>query len=198
MIPDFSKSSDGLIPVIVQDDISSKVLMLGYMNEEAFAQTKQSNRVSFYSRSKKRMWTKGETSGNFLAVKNILLDCDNDTILIKAIPAGPVCHNGTDTCFGEDNSSFSLEKLESIILDRKLHPDESSYTAALFKGGINKVAQKLGEEAIELVIESKDDNQELFVNEAADLLFHFLVLLHAKESSLKEVTQVLTNRHSNV
>src|ERR1044071_1870097 len=158
MQPDFSKYPDGLVPVIVQDVVSNKVLMLGFMNEEALKKTNAEGKVTFYSRSKQRLWTKGETSNNFLFVKEVIADCDNDTLLIKALPAGPVCHTGADTCFNENNSSFSLEKLESVIADRKNNPTESSYTASLFAKGINKIAQKVGEESVELVIESKDDN----------------------------------------
>ena len=183
-------------PAIIQDANTKMVLMLGYMNEEALAKTKELNRVTFFSRSKGRLWTKGESSGNFLIVKEILFDCDNDTILIKAIPAGPVCHSGTDTCFGEENK-FSLGKLEQVITDRKTNFANSSYTSGLFKEGINKVAQKFGEEAVELVIESKDDNIELFLNEAADLLFHYLVLLQAKNCKLVDVVNVLAKRHKH-
>src|SRR6188768_664392 len=153
MNPDFSKYSDGLIPVIVQDVNTNVVLMLGFMNEEALAKTKNENKVTFFSRSKQRLWTKGETSNNFLLVNDITVDCDNDTLLIKASPTGPVCHTGADTCFNENNSSFSLEKLEGIIADRKNNPSASSYTSSLFAKGINKIAQKVGEEAVELVIE---------------------------------------------
>jgi len=193
MKPDFLKQE--LIPVIVQDSNTHSVLMLGYMNEEAFEKTKKENRVTFFSRSKNRLWTKGESSGNFLNVKSILIDCDKDTILIKAIPEGPVCHTGSDTCFNEKNSTDFLSELQKIIADRKNHPIEKSYTSTLFKAGINKIAQKVGEEATELIIESKDNNTELFKNEAADLLFHFLVLLEAKNISLKEVIEVLEKRN---
>jgi phosphoribosyl-ATP pyrophosphohydrolase/phosphoribosyl-AMP cyclohydrolase len=193
--PDFSKYTDGLIPVIVQDAVSSKVLMLGFMNEDALNKTNAEGKVTFFSRSKQRLWTKGETSNNFLLVKEIISDCDNDTLLIKAIPTGPVCHTGADTCFKETNSSFSLEKLESIIADRKNNPTESSYTTSLFAKGINKIAQKVGEEAVELVIESKDDNKEKFLNEAADLLYHYLVLMQAKSYKLEDVVNVLAERH---
>lgn len=198
MKPDFSKYSDGLVPVIVQDDITNKVLMLGFMDEAAIVQTTETGKVTFFSRSKKRLWTKGETSGNFLLVKKMLSDCDNDTLLIKAEPTGPVCHTGADTCFKENNSSFSLEKLESVIAARKESMEEKSYTSSLFSKGINKIAQKVGEEAVELVIESKDDNKEKFLNEAADLLFHFLVLVQAKKYCLNDVIQVLSNRHKNM
>ena len=195
MTPDFSKYTDGLMPVIIQDSISNKVLMLGFMNEESFAKTKADGKVTFFSRSKQRLWTKGETSNNFLLVKEIIVDCDNDTLLIKASPTGPVCHTGADTCFNENNSSFSLEKLEGIIDDRKNNPSSSSYTSSLFAKGINKIAQKVGEEAVELVIESKDDNKEKFLSEASDLLYHYLVLLQAKNYKLQDVINVLAQRH---
>jgi phosphoribosyl-ATP pyrophosphohydrolase/phosphoribosyl-AMP cyclohydrolase len=193
--PDFSKYADRLMPVIIQDSISNKVLMLGFMNEESFAKTNADGKVTFFSRSKQRLWTKGETSNNFLLVKEIIVDCDNDTLLIKASPIGPVCHTGADTCFNENNSSFSLEKLEGIIADRKNNPSSSSYTSSLFAKGINKIAQKVGEEAVELVIESKDDNKEKFLSEAADLLYHYLVLLQAKNYKLQDVINVLAQRH---
>ena len=195
MNPDFSKYSDGLVPVIVQDNNTQKVLMLGFMNEEALKKTEQESKVTFYSRSKQRLWTKGETSGNFLLIKEILTDCDNDTLLIKAEPTGPVCHTGADTCFKEDNGKFSLQKLEQVIANRKANPADSSYTSSLFTKGINKIAQKVGEEAVELVIESKDNSKEKFLGEAADLLFHYLILLQAKNYSLKDVEQVLAERH---
>jgi len=165
------------------------------MNEESFAKTKADGKVTFFSRSKQRLWTKGETSNNFLLVKEIIVDCDNDTLLIKASPTGPVCHTGADTCFNENNSSFSLEKLEGIIGDRKNNPSTSSYTSSLFTKGINKIAQKVGEEAVELVIESKDDNKEKFLSEAADLLYHYLVLLQAKNYKQQDVINVLAQRH---
>jgi len=193
--PDFSKYADGLMPVIIQDSISNKILMLGFMNEESFAKTNADGKVTFFSRSKQRLWTKGETSNNFLLVKEIVVDCDNDTLLIKASPTGPVCHTGADTCFNENNSSFSLEKLETIIADRKNNPSISSYTSSLFAKGINKIAQKVGEEAVELVIESKDDNKEKFLGEAADLLYHYLVLLQAKNYKLQDVINVLAQRY---
>lgn len=193
MKPDFSKQN--LIPAIVQDADTNVVLMLGYMNEEAFEKTKKENRITFFSRSKNRLWTKGETSGNFLNVKKILLDCDNDTILIKAIPDGPACHTGSDTCFNEKNSENFLSKLQQIIKDRKNNPSEKSYTASLFIEGINKIAQKVGEEATEVIIEAKDNDSEKFKNESADLIFHLLVLLEAKNISLNEVIEVLEKRH---
>ena len=195
MKPDFLKYPDGLIPVIVQDSETSKVLMLGFMNEAALDKTNMEGKVTFFSRTKQRLWTKGETSNNFLLVKEIISDCDNDTLLIRASPTGPVCHTGADTCFNETNPSFSLEKLENIIADRKDNPSASSYTSSLFTKGINKIAQKVGEEAVELVIESKDDDKEKFLNEAADLLYHYLVLLQAKNYKLKDVENVLAQRH---
>ncbi|HRE37508.1 MAG TPA: bifunctional phosphoribosyl-AMP cyclohydrolase/phosphoribosyl-ATP diphosphatase HisIE [Chitinophagaceae bacterium] len=195
MKPDFSKYTDALLPVIIQDQYSNKVLMLGFMNEEAWNKTNIEKKVTFYSRSKNRLWTKGETSGNYLFVKEILTDCDNDTVLIKVYPAGPVCHTGNDTCFNEINTSFTLQKLEEIINERKINPSENSYTSSLFGKGINKIAQKVGEEAVELVIESKDDDKEKFLGEAADLLFHYLVLLQAKGFTLKDVENVLASRH---
>uniref|UniRef100_UPI00404881A8 bifunctional phosphoribosyl-AMP cyclohydrolase/phosphoribosyl-ATP diphosphatase HisIE n=1 Tax=Algoriphagus sp. TaxID=1872435 RepID=UPI00404881A8 len=192
------KKMEGLIPVVVQDALSGKVLMLGYMNEAALAQTEASGRVTFFSRSKNRLWTKGETSGNFLEVISMQEDCDGDAILIKAKPLGPVCHTGEDTCFAEANTSQTgfIDQLRSIIKDRKENPTEGSYTASLFAKGINKLAQKVGEEAIELVIEAKDDDKGLFLGEAADLLFHYLVLLEAKDYELDEVVKVLKQRHS--
>lgn len=195
MKPDFSKNADALLPVIIQDQYSNKVLMLGFMNEEAWNKTNIEKKVTFFSRSKNRLWTKGETSGNFLIVKEILTDCDNDTVLIKVNPAGPVCHTGNDTCFNEINTPFTLEKLEEIINERKNNPSENSYTSSLFGKGINKIAQKVGEEAVELVIESKDDDEEKFLGEAADLLFHYLVLLQAKGFTLKDVENILASRH---
>lgn len=197
MQPDFSKSSDGLIPAIIQDSRTRKVLMLGYMNAEAFQKTTAEKRVTFFSRSKKRLWTKGEESGNFLAVDSILLDCDKDTLLIYATPAGPVCHTGSDTCWNEQNSGGDfLRKLETIIQERKRSLSDTSYTASLFKKGINKVAQKVGEEAVELVIEAKDNNADLFKGEAADLLYHYLVLLAAKDFTLDEIVALLEQRHA--
>jgi phosphoribosyl-ATP pyrophosphohydrolase/phosphoribosyl-AMP cyclohydrolase len=195
MTPDFSKYKDGLIPVIVQDNFTDKVLMLGFMNEEAFRKSSQEEKVTFYSRSKQRLWTKGETSGNFLFIKEIISDCDNDTLLIKAEPSGPVCHTGADTCFKETNTTFTLDKLESIIRQRKENPTPNSYTSSLFTKGINAIAQKVGEEAVELIIEAKDNDSEKFLNEAADLLFHYLVLLEAKKLSLNDVIMVLAKRH---
>jgi phosphoribosyl-ATP pyrophosphohydrolase/phosphoribosyl-AMP cyclohydrolase len=193
---DFKKFENSLAPAVIQDSRTGKVLMLGYMNAEGLAKTEKEKRVTFFSRSKNRLWTKGEESGNFLDVKEILADCDNDAILIKAIPAGPVCHTGADTCWNEKNiSNDFLAYLESVIQKRKNEPSEKSYTSSLFKSGINKVAQKVGEEAVELVIEAKDNNDELFLNEAADLLFHYLILLAAKGKSLDDVVGILKERH---
>jgi phosphoribosyl-ATP pyrophosphohydrolase/phosphoribosyl-AMP cyclohydrolase len=193
--PDFEKT-EGLIPAIIQDADTRKVLMLGYMNAEALQKTQDEGRVTFYSRSKQRLWTKGESSGNFLELKDIRIDCDNDTLLIKVNPHGPVCHTGNDTCFTEINEgSAFLHQLESVIRERKNNPNDSSYTSALFKKGINKIAQKVGEEAVELVIEAKDDNKDLFLGEAADLLYHYLVLLAAKDIKVDEVFKLLKKRH---
>lgn len=183
------------MPAIIQDAHTLEVLMLGFMNEEAFVKTQAEGKVTFFSRSKQRLWTKGETSNNFLLVKEVLVDCDNDTILIKAAPQGPTCHTGDTSCFGKANDRFSLQQLEKGITDRKNNPSEKSYTASLFAKGINKIAQKVGEEAVEIVIESKDDNKDLFLGEAADLMFHYLVLLQAKGFSLADVLQVLESRH---
>jgi phosphoribosyl-ATP pyrophosphohydrolase/phosphoribosyl-AMP cyclohydrolase len=191
---DFSKL-DGLVPCVVQDADTQVVLMVGFMNEEAVKKTIAEKRVTFYSRSKKRLWTKGETSGNFLELKDIILDCDNDTLLVKAHPIGPTCHTGADTCFGESNPAWSINALEKTIEDRKSNPKKGSYTTSLFESGINKVAQKVGEEAVELVIEAKDNSEELFLNEAADLMYHYLVLLQAKGYSLRDVERVLASRH---
>lgn len=193
---DFTKYTNGLVPAVIQDYNTYKVLMLGFMNEAALEQTETTGKVTFYSRAKQRLWVKGETSGNFLHVKSILSDCDHDTLLIQAEPVGPVCHTGADTCFFEKNHKEDfLYYLEDIIELRKQQSPEQSYTAKLFSKGINKIAQKVGEEAVELVIESKDNNDDLFLNEAADLLFHYLVLLHAKNFSLSDVVEVLRKRH---
>ena len=198
---DFTKGN-GLVPAIVQDAVTRRVLMLGYMNEEALTITEERGLVTFYSRSRQRLWTKGETSGNYLTVREIIPDCDNDTLLVKAIPSGPVCHTGNDTCFEEDNNPSSVTAaeflfyLEDVIHDRREHPVEGSYTNHLFSRGINKIAQKVGEEAVELVIEAKDDNKPLFLGEAADLLYHMLVLLAQKNITLDEVVDVLKGRHS--
>ena len=194
---DFSKSSDGLIPAIIQDAETHTVLMLGYMNQEAVDKTLEIGKVTFFSRSKNRLWTKGETSGNFMKLVDFKVDCDKDTILIRANPVGPVCHTGTDTCWHEENTpSYGfISKLEDTITNRIENADASkSYVASLFKKGINKVAQKVGEEAVEVVIEAKDDNDELFLNESADLLFHYLILLQAKGYKLNDVVNVLKSR----
>ena len=187
----------GLIPAIVQDSNSGKVLMLGYMNQEALETTRKIGRVTFFSRSKQRLWTKGEESGNFLELVSISEDCDQDALLVKAIPHGPTCHKGTDTCWGEENTDqFGfLTALESVIRDRRKNAPENSYVSSLFSKGINKIAQKVGEEAVELVIESKDDSEELFLNESADLLFHYLILLQAKGYTLSDVVDILKQRH---
>lgn len=190
---DFTKGN-GLVPVVIQDEITLQVLMLGYMNEEAYLKTEKEKIVTFYSRTKERLWTKGETSGNFLYVKEILLDCDEDTLLIKVLPAGPTCHKGTISCFGEETSKGFLYSLEKVITERIDQNSKGSYTNELFKKGINKVAQKVGEEAVELVIEAKDNNEELFKNEAADLLYHYLILLKAKGYTLVDIETVLKNR----
>ncbi len=183
----------GLVPSIVQDAFTKEVLMMGYMNEEALDHTLKTGKVTFYSRTRQRLWTKGETSGNFLLVKEVKVDCDHDTLLIRAEPKGPVCHTGTDTCFGEENKSKTsfIDRLRATIKDRKENPSDTSYTTSLFAKGINKVAQKVGEEAVEVVIEAKDNNKQLFMGEAADLLYHYLVLLEAKGYELDEVMEVL-------
>lgn len=192
---DFTKSPDGLVPAIVQDACTHKVLMLGYMNEEALRHTKEEGKVVFFSRSKNRLWMKGEESGHFLIVESIQADCDNDTLLIMARPTGPVCHTGADTCFDEENTNDNfLIALENVILDRKANPKDNSYTTELFTRGLNRIAQKVGEEAVELVIEAKDQNEELFLNEAADLLYHYLILLVAKGYVLEDVMDVLKKR----
>lgn len=196
MTVNFKKYSDGLVPAIIQDAKTHKVLMLGFMNAEALIKTSELQKVTFFSRSKNRLWTKGEESGNYLFVKEIRSDCDNDTLLISAEPAGPVCHTGADTCWDEKNESDNfLVQLEDIITERKNNSSQQSYTSSLFESGMNKIAQKVGEEAIELVIEAKDDNAVLFKNEAADLLFHYLVLLQAKGFKLDDVIEVLKERH---
>ncbi len=194
---DFEKSGDGLVPAIIQDAATDKVLMLGYMNREAFKLTEASGKVVFFSRSRHKLWTKGETSGNFLFVKSIAADCDADTILIKAEPIGAICHTGADTCFDEINKSenFLLE-LEKTIENRRENPSENSYTSQLFKAGINKIAQKVGEEAVELIIEAKDDNDELFKGEAADLLYHYIVLVQAKNLKLNDIFETLRRRQT--
>jgi phosphoribosyl-ATP pyrophosphohydrolase/phosphoribosyl-AMP cyclohydrolase len=194
---DFNKHM-GLIPAVIQDSITGKVLMLGFMNPQALDKTIETGLVTFYSRSKKRLWTKGEKSGNFLKVKEIIPDCDNDTLLIKADPTGPVCHLGADTCFNETNSdglSFLLS-LQDLIHKRKMEMPPDSYTTKLFEKGMNKIAQKVGEEAIELVIEAMDINDELLLNEAADLIYHLLVLLSARDKDIRDVVAVLEERHN--
>ncbi len=196
--PDWGKAENGLVPAIIQDASTKKVLMLGYMDDAALTKTQKTGKVTFYSRSKKRLWTKGEESGHFLALVDIKNDCDNDTLLVTVDPQGPTCHTGSDTCWGEDNSSnFGfLSRLEAIIEQRRTAADgSSSYVASLFEKGINKIAQKVGEEAVETVIEAKDDNDELFLNESADLLFHYLILLQAKGFTLKDIEAVLKGRH---
>lgn len=192
---DFPKGN-GLVPAIIQDAETSNVLMLGYMNEEAVRKTYDIGLVTFWSRSKNRLWTKGEESGKVLTLVSIQNDCDNDSLLVKVVPNGATCHMGTGTCWDEKNSwnTLSLEKLESVIVDRRDNPSDTSYTRSLFDKGINKVAQKVGEEAIELVIEAKDDNKDLFLNEAADLMYHYIVLLAAKGFSLSDVVEVLKER----
>ncbi len=195
---DFNKNNDGLVPAIIQDVSTKNVLMLGYMNQEAYQKTMDTKKVTFYSRSKQRLWTKGEESGNFLELVSVKNDCDKDSLLIQVKPQGPTCHTGADTCWNESNNqSFGfLSELETIIQNRKENQeDEKSYVASLFRKGINKIAQKVGEEAVEIVIEAKDTNDELFLNESADLLFHYLILLQAKGFTLDNVVKVLKDRH---
>ena len=193
MTINFSKHPDGLVPAIVQDASTKRVLMLGYMNQEAVNATQEKQQVTFYSRSKKRLWTKGEESGHFLQLVDMAVDCDQDTLLIQANPVGPSCHKGDDTCWGEDNTSSYgfLTALEEVIADRKNNPSDKSYVASLFAKGMNKIAQKVGEEAVETVIEAKDENSDLFLNESADLLFHLMILLQAKGHRLDDVVQIL-------
>ncbi len=194
---DYKKYSDGLVPAIIQDFNTARVLMLGFMNEEAVLKTIADKKVTFYSRTKNRLWTKGEQSGNFLILKEIMADCDSDTLLIKAEPLGPVCHTGADTCWNEANKSDDfLTHLEQVISLRKNGNDENSYVRKMFTRGLNKIAQKVGEEAVELVIEAKDNNDELFLGEAADLLFHYLLLINAKGHTLQDVVEVLRKRHA--
>ena len=192
---DFAKGN-GLVPVVIQDNNTLQVLMLGYMNEEALEKTKEENRVTFYSRSKNRLWTKGEESGNYLEVKELQIDCDNDTVLIKANPMGPTCHTGTTSCFKEETAKGFMYELQATINQRIDENDENSYTNKLYKSGINKVAQKVGEEAVELVIEAKDNDANLFKNEAADLMYHYLILLKAKGFKLEDIEQILKERAS--
>jgi len=194
---DIKYNNDGLIPAIIQDAITKTVLMLGYMNAEALAITQKTQKVTFYSRSKKRLWTKGEESGHFLNLISIQNDCDNDSLLIQVTPQGPTCHKGTDSCWGESNTeSFGfLSELEKVISDRRKNADsQGSYVAELFEKGLNKIAQKVGEEAVEVIIEAKDDNADLFLNESADLLFHYLILLQAKGYNLESVIDILKSR----
>ena len=193
---DFNKNKDGLVPAIIQDNTTHKVLMLGYLNQESLSLTLSTDVVHFYSRTKQRIWKKGEQSGNELKVVSLKEDCDRDTLLIKVNPVGPVCHKGDDTCFEDSNVSDDfIIKLENIILDRKNNPSDSSYISTLFRKGINKIAQKVGEEAVELVIETKGDNDDLFLNESADLLFHYLILLQQKGFKINDVINVLKNRN---
>ena len=193
---DFSKNKDGLIPAIIQDNTTDKVLMLGYLNKESLSLTLSKDIVHFYSRTKQRIWKKGEESGNELKVVSLKEDCDKDTVLIKVNPVGPVCHKGDDTCFEDSNVSDDfISTLENIIQDRKINPSDSSYVSSLFEKGTNKIAQKVGEEAVELVIEAKDDNDDLFLNESADLLFHYLILLQNKGFKINDVINVLKNRN---
>lgn len=193
---DFNKNTDGLIPAIIQDATTQKVLMLGYMNAEALSTTQTTGKVTFFSRTKNRLWTKGEESGNFLELVSIKEDCDQDTLLIQVNPQGPTCHKGTDTCWEESNtSSFGfLSTLGNTIKERKENNEDDSYVASLFRLGINKIAQKVGEEAVETIIEAKDADEELFLSESADLLFHYLILLEAKGFSLQDIEQRLASR----
>lgn len=194
---DFEKYTDGLVPAVIQDFQTHKVLMLGFMNAEAVEKTMELQKVTFFSRSKQRLWTKGEESGYFLHLKSIAVDCDNDTLLIQALPEGPTCHTGSDTCWNEKNhADHFLTYLEQIIALRKNGSPDESYVAKMFAKGLNKIAQKVGEEAVEMVIEAKDNNAELFLNESADLLFHYLLLLNAKGHNLAEVLQILQSRHA--
>jgi len=192
---DFNKSG-GLVPVVVQDNSTLQVLMVGYMNEEALQKSLNEKVVTFFSRSKNRLWTKGETSGNFLYIEEVLPDCDNDSLLIKVRPAGPVCHTGSTSCFNEETAKGFLYELEKIINQRIENDANDSYTNKIFKKGINKVAQKVGEEAVELIIEAKDNNIDLFKNEAADLLYHLLILLKAKGTDIQSIEEILKGRHS--
>ena len=192
----YNKYKDGLVPAIIQDASTGKVLMLGFMNEEALNTTISTEKVTFFSRTKNRLWTTGEESKIYLHVKDIFEDCDNDTLLIKAIPDGPVCHTGADTCWNEKNEKDFISHLEDVIASRKSGGDENSYVKKMFGKGLNKIAQKVGEEAVEMVIEAKDDDRELFLGEAADLLFHYLLLLNAKGHNLQDVIAVLRERHS--
>jgi phosphoribosyl-ATP pyrophosphohydrolase/phosphoribosyl-AMP cyclohydrolase len=191
----FSKSPDNLVPAIIQDSETDKVLMLGYMNAEAFEITRATGKVTFFSRSRQTLWTKGETSGNFLRVEEVSIDCDADTLLIKASPSGPTCHTGADTCFGETKASTNiLFDLEKIIKDRQVNPVEGSYTSSLFAAGLNRIAQKVGEEVVELIIEAKDSNDDAFCNEAADLIYHLLVLFAERRVDVAEIISTLKER----
>ena len=192
---DAAKQADGLIPAIIQDARTLRVLMLGYMNREAYEKSLSEGRVTFYSRTRRRLWTKGETSGNYLDIVSVTADCDNDTLLIKAVPTGPTCHTGSTSCFKEETPKGFVYELESVIEQRIATKSEGSYTSRLFNMGVNKVAQKVGEEAVELVIEAKDDNLDLFSNEAADLLYHYLILLKTKNLKLEDIEAVLKERH---
>lgn len=195
---DFAKNPNGLVPAIIQDERTNNVLMLGYMDQAALEQTQNSGKVTFFSRSKQRLWTKGEESGNYLELRELKVDCDGDALLVRVTPKGPTCHKGTDNCWGEDNTqSYGfLSTLEEIIQSRKNDTEnQDSYVASLFRKGLNKIAQKVGEEAVETVIEAKDDNEQLFLNESADLLFHFLILLRAKGHGLGDIVRVLEGRH---
>lgn len=193
---DFNKGN-GLVPAVIQDNNTLQVLMVGFMNEEAFNKTIEEGRVTFFSRSKNRLWTKGETSGNFLIVKEITTDCDNDALLLKVNPAGPVCHTGTKSCFGEEASKGFVYELEQIVNQRIEENIHGSYTNKIYRKGINKVAQKVGEEAVELIIEAKDENPELFKNEAADLLYHLLILFKTKRVSFTDIEEILKSRHKS-
>ena len=191
----FEKYSDGLVPAIVQDAVTGSVLMLGFMNEEALEKTRQTGKVTFFSRSKQRLWTKGETSGNFLMLESVVADCDSDTLLLKARPTGPVCHTGNQTCFGEDKGSLGfLIRLEEIIKKRKSSPQPESYTSRLFEEGVGKIAQKVGEEAVETVIEAMGSDREKLKSESADLLYHLLVLLAEKNVPFSEIVETLEKR----
>ena len=191
------KKGNGLVPAIVQDERSNKVLMLGYMNEEAYKKTLETKRVTFYSRSRETLWTKGESSGNFLDLVSLSVDCDGDTLLVKALPEGPVCHTGDDTCFGDTNQdlTYFINELEKIIADRKANPSSSSYTNKLFEKGISRIAQKVGEEATEVIIEAMANNKELLKEEISDLIYHLLVLMSARDISLADINLTLKNRH---
>lgn len=195
MKPNFNKNTDRLLPAIIQNVHTGKVLMLGYMNEEAFEKTKTEGKVTFFSRSKERLWTKGETSGNFLTVEKMDIDCDQDTILIQAIPSGPTCHEGTETCFKDETPKGFLYQLESVIQDRKQNPNSKSYTTELFSKGTKKIAQKVGEEATEVILEAMAGERELLIEESSDLMYHWLVLLADQGVSLSDIEKKLRERH---